>query len=206
MPPGFGHGDEEGEDGADDGADPEALQGRGDAPLVGTPADDGRDEAADGRRQAQGDARSEADVLAEVSLAEDDDGAVGGEEREGDGKEQQRRRDDVRTVDQEEHGRDHDHHRAAEDAEEAEAVCQDAADEGDDDAHGKEDGQGQTARCRRGMEDVDPVEGNEGIADRKADGTDEDDDGQAGEGTPVVGPDFPGMGFLFGRRRFADQR
>ena len=31
-------------------------------------------------------------------------------------------------------------------------------------------------------------------------------DGQAGEGTPVVGPDFPGMGFLFGRRRFADQR
>lgn len=87
MPPGFGHGDEEGEDGAEDGADPEALQGRGDAPLVGTPADDRRDEAADGRRQAQGDAGSETDVLAEVSLAEDDDGAVGGEEREGDGKE-----------------------------------------------------------------------------------------------------------------------
>ena len=56
------------------------------------------------------------------------------------------------------------------------------------------------------MEDVDPVEGNEGIADRKADGTNEDDDGQAGEGGLLVGPDFPGMGFLFGRRRFADQR
>ena len=33
----------------------------------------------------RGDAGSETDVLAEVSLAEDDDGAVGGEEREGDG-------------------------------------------------------------------------------------------------------------------------
>ena len=48
--PGLRHRDEEGENGADDGADPEDLQGCCEAPLVGTPADEGRDEAADGRR------------------------------------------------------------------------------------------------------------------------------------------------------------
>ena len=177
MPPGLGHGDEEGEDGAYDGADPEALQGRGDAPLVSAPADDWRNEAANSRRQTQGDARSEADVFAEVCLSQDDDGTVSGEQRKGDGDEQQRRCDEVRTVYQEEHGRNHDQHGAAKDAEKAEAVGQDPAEEGDDDAHGKEDGQGQTACGRRGVQDVDPVEGNEGVTDRKADGTDEDDDG-----------------------------
>ena len=108
MPPGLGHGDEEGEDGAYDGADPEALQGRGDAPLVSAPADDWRNEAANSRRQTQGDARSEADVFAEVCLSQDDDGTVSGEQRKGDGDEQQRRCDEVRTVYQEEHGRNHD--------------------------------------------------------------------------------------------------
>ena len=83
MPPGLGHGDEEGEDGAYDGADPEALQGRGDAPLVSAPADDWRNEAANSRRQTQGDARSEADVFAEVCLPQDDDGTVSGEKATG---------------------------------------------------------------------------------------------------------------------------
>lgn len=47
--PSLRDGDEEGEDGADDGGDPEDLKGCRKAPLVGTPADEGRDEAADGR-------------------------------------------------------------------------------------------------------------------------------------------------------------
>lgn len=50
--PSLRDGDEEGEDGADDGGDPEDLKGCRKAPLVGTPADEGGDEAADGRRQA----------------------------------------------------------------------------------------------------------------------------------------------------------
>lgn len=47
------------------------------------------------------------------------------------------------------------------------------------------------------MKDVDPKEGDEGVAECKADGTDEDDNRQAAEGTPFVFFDFAGMGFLF---------
>ena len=50
--PSLRHGDEEGENGADDGGGPEDLQGCRQAPLVGTPTDEGRDEAANGRRKA----------------------------------------------------------------------------------------------------------------------------------------------------------
>lgn len=39
--PSLWYGDEEGEDGADDGGNPEDLQGCCQAPLVGTPADKG---------------------------------------------------------------------------------------------------------------------------------------------------------------------
>lgn len=56
------------------------------------------------------------------------------------------------------------------------------------------------------MEDVDPKEGDEGVADRKADGADEDDDRQAAEGTPFVFFDFAGMGFLFFSFCFLDER
>lgn len=67
--PSLRYGDEEGEDGADDGGNPEDLKGCRKAPLVGTPADEGRNQAADGRRKAQGDAGSKADVFPKVGLS-----------------------------------------------------------------------------------------------------------------------------------------
>lgn len=41
--PSLRYGDEKGENGADDGGNPEDLKGCRQAPLVGTPADEGRD-------------------------------------------------------------------------------------------------------------------------------------------------------------------
>ena len=51
---------------------------------------------------------------------------------------------------------------------------------------------------RRSLEDVNPIDRDKSIAEGKADGTDEDDDGKLAERVPVIVLFFVRMGFCFG--------
>lgn len=69
-------GNEEGEEAANGGDDPENLQARTNTPTVGSPSDQGRNQAAYTGTETQGHAGSKTNVAGKVGLSQDDHGTV----------------------------------------------------------------------------------------------------------------------------------
>lgn len=138
-------GNEEGEEAANGGDDPENLQARTDTPAVGSPSNQGRNQAAYTGTETQGHAGSKTNVAGKVSLSQDDHGTV----RRKKGKSRRHQKQGcchlARTVCEKVEGGDHDEEGYPHDLDVSHFVCQDTAQKSHDNPHGKKQGKGKTA-------------------------------------------------------------